>query len=216
MCGYPCSRHDNVCLFGSNNSAAPHQHIGCLMRKIGGRVFSIDGRNFSSVQARLTAFARSHLATALATALQPSIPMRRVTGLVRAFRERRLSLCLGDALSQRIWEGSKQNLRQDSPSQFRIFPRRTSALGASRLTVVHAKKWNRERRCSGNLCTVTLQKEWPDTSVQRKHAGDTNMQHLGCQLPCSVRAFRAGKNERLSTDVVQRDESEKTMPPFMF
>ena len=46
---------------GSNGSATPHQRP-IQFRKIGGLVRSIDGRNFSRVHARLTAFARSLLA----------------------------------------------------------------------------------------------------------------------------------------------------------
>ena len=52
-------------------------------------------------------------------------------------------------------------------------------------------------------------KKWPDTYVQRKHVEKTNMQHLECQLAHSMRALRAGKSARLSTIVVQSDESEK-------
>ena len=40
------------------------------------------------------------------------------------------------------------------------------------------------------------------------------MQKLGCQLAFSVRAIRAGKYARLSTDVVQSD-GRKTMLPFV-
>ena len=103
-------RDTTMCV--SSAQTTLQRHIRGLMqsRKIGGRVLSIDGRSFSSVQARL-------LATALATALQPSIPMRRVTDHVRAFRVQRLSRSLGgDALSQRIRKPSKQNLQQYSPS----------------------------------------------------------------------------------------------------
>ena len=35
------------------------------------------------------------------------------------------------------------------------------------------------------------------------------MQHVRCQLAFSVRAVRAGKNARLSANVVQSDETEK-------
>ena len=39
---------------------------------------------------------------------------------------------------------------------------------------------------------------------------------LGCQLAFSVRAVRASKNARFSTDVVQSNETEKTMLPLVF
>ena len=42
------------------------------------------------------------------------------------------------------------------------------------------------------------------------------MQLLRCQLGNSVRAFSADQRARLSTDVVQSDESKKKMPPFVF
>ena len=42
------------------------------------------------------------------------------------------------------------------------------------------------------------------------------MQHVGCQLAYTVRAFRAGQNARLTTDVDQSDESEKTVLALVF
>ena len=40
---------------------------------------------------------------------------------------------------------------------------------------------------------------------------NTYKQKFGCQLAFQVRAIRAGKNARLSTDVVQSDESENNV-----
>ena len=42
------------------------------------------------------------------------------------------------------------------------------------------------------------------------------MQSWGCQMAFSARAVRAGKNARFSTDVVQSDEAEGTVLPFVF
>ena len=89
-------------------------------------------------------------------------------------------------------------------------------LGASRLTVAHANVWNRSHK---RLSSVSMWGRGGRRGVGRggeKEGGrDTDMQSLGCHLAFSVRAVRAGKNGRLSTDVVQSDEERKTILPLV-
>ena len=60
----------------------------------------------------------------------------------------------------------------------------------------------------------TVAKRVARDCFQRKHAGDTNMEKLRCQRAFSVRAVRAGKNARLSADVVQNDGTEQNSAPI--
>ena len=112
---------------GSNKSAAPQRHIGGPMqsRKIGGLVLSNDGRNFSSVQARLLSgdslpdhraheFLKGPVGTQVWVLTSPS---RRANDHLSAVHVRRPSPCpCGDARSQRIREPSKHDPRHWSPS----------------------------------------------------------------------------------------------------
>ena len=67
----------------------------------------------------------------------------------------------GVARSRRNRKSSKQSLRLLSPSHPARRTRSVQRLGASCR--------NRSHRRSRIFCTTTLQKEWPDTSVLRKH-----------------------------------------------
>ena len=97
------------------------------------------------------------------------------------------------ARPQRVRKSSKQSLRRLSQSHPASLLDREAPLERhirlSPTLICGACHTGAQKK----LLVTTLQREWPDTSVQRKHAGDTNMQHSGCQLAFSVHAFSCGQ-----------------------
>ena len=208
---------------------ALQRHIKGLVRsrKIGGPVHSFQGQNFSSMQARLAAFARSPLATAL----RPNVP---VIIELTEFPQKTCgstSFGTGDATETYSWQLAcayggphlvpvmmllSLNISGNLPTRPRTVDTVTSRI-SPRQTSAH-RVWQSSTRVCGNrshkvlknsLHNNVVKKEWTDTSVQRKRALDTDMQSFECQLAFAMCAVRAGKNVRLSTDVVQIDETEQ-------
>ena len=197
--------------FGADSPAAPRQRPATVSQNWWPR--TLHGQNFSSVQARSAAFARS----LLAPVLRPSVPViiqltkfsknlrehefgnwlhsaRRPADYLGALRVRRPSPCLGG-------ESPKPSVRRWSPSHPTSLPDTQAPLERHvRLSPTGVYGTGH----TGAQRFPNVAKKWLETSVQRKHAGDTNMQNWECMLACPS----AGKNARLPTNVVQSDEAE--------